>query len=140
LKPLLALIAALSTEPLRAQQEGPNYPVLTLVFAVGAVGSFVVFKNTRTCSSTGVSGVIDSPGQESNCDAQQSIKDGALAVGIGCTIGFVWSLLHINRTMSERSGALLTTAPHKAPIIQPPDFSYSAPRHDLRVLLVHTTF
>ena len=142
-KPLLcalALIAALSAEPLQAQQEGPNYPVLTLVFAVGAVGSFVVFKNTHTCSSTGVNGVVVSPGQESNCDAQQSIKDGALGVGILCTVGFVWSLLHVNRTMAERSGALITTSPHKSPVIQPPDFSYSAPRHDFRVLLVHTTF
>jgi hypothetical protein len=142
-KPLLcvaALIAALSTEPLHAQQDGPNYPVLTIVFAVGAVGSFVVFKNTHTCSGTGVNGVVNSPGQETNCDAQQSIKDGALGVGILCTVGFVWSLLHVNRTMSERSGALITTAPHKVPVIQPPDFSYSAPRHDLRVLLVHAAF
>jgi hypothetical protein len=41
-KPLLcavALIAALSTEPLHAQQDGPNYPVLTVVFLVGAIGS-----------------------------------------------------------------------------------------------------
>jgi hypothetical protein len=142
-KPLLcaaALIAALSTEPLPAQQEGPNYPVLTLVFAAGAIGSFVVFKNTHTCSSTGINGVVDSPGQETNCDAQQSIKTGALVVGIGCAVGFVWSLLHVNRTMSERAGALITTAPHKVPVVQPPDFSYDPQRRDFHVLLVHTTF
>jgi hypothetical protein len=135
-----ALLATVGCEQLHAQESGPNYPVLTLVFGIGAVGSFVVFKNTHTCSGTNVNGVVSSPGQETNCDTQQSIKTGALLVGIGCTIGFVWSLLHINRTMSERSGALITTAPHKAPVIQPPDFSYSSPRRDFRVLLVHTTF
>jgi hypothetical protein len=145
------LLATATSEPLRAQQPGPNYPVLTLVFAAGAVGGFVMFKNTPSCTArqsstldsppaSGSNASAMSPTPTTNCDSQQLLKDGALAVGIACAAGFVWSLLRINRVMNDRSGALITTSPHSAPVIQPPDFSYSATRRDLRVLLVHATF
>ena len=145
------LLAAVTSEPLHAQETGPNYPVLTVVFAAGAVGGFVLFANTPSCTArqsstldappaTGAGASTPAPTPSTNCDSQQLLKDGALAVGIGCTIGFVWSLLHVNRVMNDRSGALITAAPHKALIIQPPNFSYSAPRRDFRVVLVHSTF
>ncbi len=140
----LCLLAAVTSEPLHAQETGPNYPVLTLVFGVAAAGSFIVYTNTHTCPA-GVPVVSSPPStpptqSSSYCDTQETLKTGALALGIISTVGFVWSLLHINRVMNDRSGALLTAAPHKAPVIQPPDFSYDAQRRDFRVMLVHTTF
>ena len=148
--PFIALLfAATPFTQLMAQQIEPgeiNYYVLSAVFAAGAGIAYAVDRNIASCPNGEYntpqtnSPQIAGPEPDGNCNTRENVKVGVEVVGIGCAIGAVVSFIRAVRGEKLVTSGLINVSPGTRGALRVPDVAYSAPRRDLRVLIVHAAF
>ena len=142
------LCAAMPLDSLQAQQLEPgetNYYLISAVLAAGAIGSFAVVKNYPSCPNgyDTAQPVVPQPGApppETNCNTREDLRIAVTVIGVGCALGAVWALVRAVSGDKYKSSALINVAPGTRGALRLPDIAYSAPRRDLRVLLVNAKF
>jgi hypothetical protein len=121
----------------RAQEQGPNYFLLS--GALGGVSylSFAAYNRITLCPSA-----LDTnaPGALGNCPTREMEKEATLAIGIVAAIASIWSFGKALRPSAFRPGGLLNVDANSKPQVRMPLISYNPSRQELRALVLHAQF